>query len=123
MAAIFKMAAVKGCQLQFITLNFTELTDLYVFCVKHYVYELKESEFAHICKKIQNGGKNGHHFQNGRLKSCQLQFTTFNVVELINAYVLCVKLYVDELKESEFANIWQENSKWLPLKLNYRLLP
>ena len=48
MADIFKMAAVKGGQLQFTILNFTELTDLYVFCVKLYVNELKESKFAHM---------------------------------------------------------------------------
>ena len=48
MADIFKMAAVKGCQFQFTILNFTEFTDLYAFCAKLYVNELKESEFAHI---------------------------------------------------------------------------
>ena len=48
MAAIFKMAAIKNSLSQFVFLNFTELTDLYDFGVKIYVYELIESDFSYI---------------------------------------------------------------------------
>ena len=55
-----------------------------------------------FCKKIPNGGQNGDHFQNGGLKSCQLQLTTVNFTELTNVYVFCV---ISMLMNSKHLNL------------------
>ena len=71
MVDILKMAAVKGGQLQFTILNFTELTDLYVFVSNSMLMNSRNLNLHIFCMKIQNGGQLVVMYKMAAVKNCQ----------------------------------------------------